>query len=82
MGIQNVSNKDYLFRPLVQRIGSITENFRKIQCRSDLRYNSLSFAFQWFGNHKDIRLRNAPFRYKPQLDFVFFMTSQMVLSVM
>lgn len=29
-----------------------------------------------------IRLRNAPFLYKPRLDFVFFITSQTVVSVM
>ena len=33
--------------------------------------------------HKiSISLWNAPFLYKPRLDFVFFITSQMVLSVM
>ena len=33
--------------------------------------------------HKiSISLRNAPFFHKPRLDFVFFITSQMVLSVM
>ena len=35
-----------------------------------------------FGHELGIRLWNAPFLYKPRLDFVFFITLQMVLSVM
>lgn len=30
------------------------ENFCKIQCRADLRYNSLPPACQWFGDHEYI----------------------------
>ena len=143
MGIQVVSNKDYFFRPWVQGVGSVPENFCKIQCCAGLRHNRFPPACQRFRNHEDIcntaadiygiyffRLarftgdtgflyklfvrfiyaddrperviralvylqhvlhlryefrvcfRNAPFLHKPWFDFVFFITSQTVVSVM
>ena len=143
MGIQIVGNKDYFFCPWVQSVGSISENFCKIQCCAGLCHNRFPPACQGFRNHEDICntvadihgiyffrpawftghtgflyelfvrfiyaddrterviralvylqhvlhlryelgvcFRNAPFLYKPRLDFVFFITSQTVLSVM
>ncbi len=54
VGVEVVGNKDYLFRPWAQDIGSILENLCKIQCCPGLCHNGLSSACQRFGNHEHI----------------------------
>ena len=54
MRVQIICNKDTLFRPGIQHVGSVSENFCKIRCCPDFRHNCFPPACQWFGDHKDI----------------------------
>ena len=142
MRVQIVGNKNNLLCPLIQHIGSVPEDLRKIQRCPAFCHNRFPPACQRLGNYKDICntitdihgihlfrspgftgqtdflyhllirfvyadnrveriisslvnfqyilhfchkfsicLRNTPFLYKPRFDFVFFITSQTVLSV-
>ena len=54
MRVEVVCNKDDLFCPWIQGIGSVPEYLCKIQCCTGLRHNSFPPAYQGFGNHEYI----------------------------